>query len=354
MSGNSFGTLFKVTTFGESHNKGIGLIIDGLPVMDFDLDYIQKQLDLRRPGKNKYTSARNERDEIEVLSGVYNGKTLGTPLCMMIKNNDQRSKDYSTLEQAFRPGHADITYYNKYGINDPRGGGRSSGRETAARVAAGAVASLYLKNELNIEIKSGISQIYKHKANNDFSLPFDEVFHSNDEKAIELFKEEISNAVKNHDSLPGIIETHITNVPFGLGEPCFDKLDAKLAQAMLSLGACKGFEMGQGFNAINFLGSEFNDSAIIKDGKIAYSTNNAGGVLGGISNSDTIVFKTIFKPTPTIEQNQKTINRNNEEIELTVVGRHDPCIALRAAVVVDAMSAIVLLDMYLINKAYNG
>ena len=354
MSGNSFGTIFKVTTFGESHNKAIGLIIDGLPVFDFDLDFVQNELDKRKPGKNKFTSPRNESDTVEVLSGVYKGKTLGTPLCMIIRNNDQRSKDYSNLEQAFRPSHADITYFNKYGINDPRGGGRSSGRETAARVAAGAVAKLYLKNVLNIEIKSGIAQIYKYKANNDFTTPFDEVFHTNDAKALEEFKTAINTAVENKDSLPGIIETQITNVPFGLGEPCFDKLDAQLAKAMLSLGACKGFEMGEGFNSINYLGSEFNDSAIIKEGKVSYKTNHAGGVLGGISNSDTIVFRTIFKPTPTIGITQKTINKSNEEIELTVSGRHDPCIALRAVVAVDAMAAIVLLDSYLINKALNG
>lgn len=344
MGHNSFGKNISITTFGESHGPALGVIIDGLtPQLELDLDFIQKEMDRRRPGGNSLGTPRKEADQIKILSGIYKGKVTGTPLTLIVENTNQKSKDYSKLEQLYRPGHADFTYQNKYGIRDVRGGGRSSGRETLARVAAGAVAKQYLNKE-SITIEAATIQIgdikvtedqynWEERVNNELYCP-------NSEKAKQM-SNLIEQVRKQKDSIGGVIECRIKNLPIGLGEPAFDKLPALLAYAMMGIGATKGFEIGEGFNSAKLRGSQNNDQ-INKNGFI---TNHSGGSLGGISNGEEIIFRVAFKATPSISLKQKTITVENEETEIEIEGRHDPCICPRAVVVVESMAAIVILDL---------
>ena len=347
MSGNSFGSLFRVTTFGESHGPALGVIIDGVPAgLSIKAEDIQKELDRRKPGQSILTTQRSESDTVEILSGVFEDVTTGTALAMLIRNADQRSRDYGNLAEFFRPGHADFSYFTKYGIRDYRGGGRSSGRETAARVAAGAVAKLLLA-QIGVEIKCctrSIGNIYADKFDWDF-VEKNPVRTADPDKA-EAMAEAINNARMNCDSIGGTIECRIANVPAGWGEPVFDKLDALLAHAMLSLGAVKGIEFGDGFAAAELLGSQNNDSPTV-DG---WATNHAGGILGGISNGAEIIFRLAVKPTPSIAQAQQTVDKNGNAVECVIHGRHDPCLCPRMVPVVEAMAALVLADAMLENK----
>lgn len=345
MSHNSFGKNITITTFGESHGAAVGVTIDGLKSnFPFDLKFIQSEMDRRRPGGNSLGTPRNEKDEIKVLSGVYNNRITGTPLTMIIENKNQKSKDYSKIENIFRPGHADFTYFNKYHIRDPRGGGRSSGRETAARVAAGAVSKLYLK-KAGITIEAATIQIGNIKVNNN-EMKWSERLNNelscpNKLKAVKMASL-IDELRAQGDSIGGIIECRIKGLPIGLGDPAFDKIEALLAHAIMSIGATKGFEIGEGFNVASMKGSENNDEISSK----GFLTNHCGGTLGGISTGQELIFRVAFKPTPSISIAQKTINKNNNDEIITIKGRHDPCICPRAVVVVEAMSAIVILDLY--------
>ena len=344
MSGNTFGKNFRITTFGESHGPGIGVVIDGVPAgLEMDETFLQAELDRRRPGQSKVTTQRNEADRAEILSGVFEGKTTGCPLAILIRNSDQHSSDYSNVANLFRPGHADYTYFQKYGIRDYRGGGRSSGRETAARVAAGAVAKMFLKTK-GIQVRACALNIAGIKAE---KFLWDEVenniVRSPDPEAAVKMVEAIQQAQLAHDSVGGIVLCELLNVPAGLGEPAFDKLDAELAHAMLSIGAVKGIEFGAGFEVASMRGSENND-AITPEG---FSTNNAGGILGGISNGDTIVFKVAVKPTPSIARKQQSIDTNRNPVDVEIKGRHDPCLVPRMVPVIEAMAALVLADLLL-------
>lgn len=343
---NSFGIRFRWTTFGESHGKAIGCVIDGVPAgLKIDEDFIQSELDRRRPGKNQFATARKEEDRVEILSGVFEGKSTGTPIAMVIFNKDQKSRDYSNIKDIFRPGHADFTYFFKYGIRDYRGGGRSSARETAARVAAGAVAKLLLK-EFGVEIKSGVFEIAGIKAKKeDFEYAKTSEIFALDEDIEESQKEAILEAKKEHDSVGGAVLVKAFNVPIGLGEPIYYKLDAVLASALMSINAAKAVEIGNGCESARLKGSQNNDE-ISKNG---FLSNNAGGILGGISNGETIEAKVYFKPTPSIFQKQKTIDKDFNEVDFELKGRHDPCVAIRGSVVAEAMMALVLADMMLLN-----
>lgn len=329
MPGNSFGKLFKITTWGESHGPAIGVVIDGCPAgIQIKENDIQKELDRRKPGQSVLTTPRKETDKIEILSGIFEEKTTGTPISLMIKNKNQKRKDYSNLKEKFRPSHADYTYQIKYGIRDYLGGGRASARETIGRVAAGTIAKKILKN---IKITATIKQI--HKA-------------TTQKEMVKVIME----AKENGDSVGGIIECIVKNVPGGLGSPVFEKLDARLAQAMLSIPAVKGFEIGSGFSAIELKGSEHNDPIQKRGGKIVTLSNNAGGVIGGISNGMDIVFRIAFKPTATIFKKQSTITKSGKNTTIEMGGRHDPCVLLRAIPIVEAMTALVLADELLIQK----
>lgn len=348
MSGNSFGEIFRITTFGESHGPALGVIIDGVPAgLKISAEDIQKELDRRKPGQSILTTQRSEADAVEILSGVFEGVSTGTALAMMIRNTDQRSRDYGNLSEIFRPGHADYSYFAKYGIRDYRGGGRSSGRETAARVAAGAVAKLLL-SELGVKIIActrSVGKIYAEKF--DWSFVEKNPVRTADPDKAEAMAEAINNARMNLDSIGGTIECVVENVPAGWGEAVFDKLDAVLAHAMLSLGAVKGIEFGDGFAAAESLASSNNDSPTA-DG---WASNHAGGVLGGMSNGAKIVFRIAVKPTPSIAQKQQTVDRSGNAVECEIHGRHDPCLCPRMVPVVEAMTAIVLADMMLRNKS---
>jgi chorismate synthase len=343
---DSFGEIFRFTTFGESHGKAIGCIVDGVPAgMEIDESMIQKELDRRRPGLNEYATQRKEGDEVEILSGVFEGMTTGTPIALIIYNKDQKSKDYSNIKDIFRPGHADFTYFQKYGIRDYRGGGRSSARETASRVAAGAVAKLILK-ELGIVVESGISEIDGIGGDDeDFSFAKSSEIYSLSSKAQAAQKEAVKRAKKAHDSVGGVAKVRIKNAPVGLGEPIYYKLDAILANAMMSINAVKAVEIGEGVGASSLKGSQNNDQ-ISKEG---FLSNRSGGILGGISNGDDIIIKVHFKPTPSIFIEQKSVDINGNEIEYKLEGRHDPCVAIRGSVVAEAMAAIVVADMLLLN-----
>jgi len=343
---NSFGVRFRFTTFGESHGKAIGCVIDGVPAgLKIDEKFIQSELDRRKPGKSEFTTARKESDKVEILSGIFDGKTTGTPIAMVIFNKDQKSKDYSNIKDIFRPGHADFTYWHKFGIRDYRGGGRSSARETASRVAAGAVAKLLLK-EFDIEIKAGIFEIAGIDAKKiDFDYARKSEIFALDPKIEKTQKDAILKAKKEHDSVGGVVLVKAFNVPTGLGEPIYYKLDAILAQALMSINAAKAVEIGIGCKSSKIKGSQNNDQ-ITKDG---FLSNNAGGILGGISNSEPIEAKLYFKPTPSIFKKQKSIDIYQNEIEFELKGRHDPCVAIRGTVVAEAMMALVLADMLLLN-----
>lgn len=349
MAGNSFGKHFKLSTFGESHGRAIGGIIDGCPAgIALDLEAIQKQLDRRKPGQSKITTQRKESDQVQFLSGIFEGKTLGTPIGFSIANQDQKSRDYSHIKDAFRPGHADRTYFQKYGIRDYRGGGRSSARETACRVVAGAIAAQVIPQIKTVAYVSSVGSI---DLDANLSLNFSEIDKNSvrcpHSATAEKFETEILKARKNGDSLGGIISCKINGVPAGLGEPVFDKLHADLGKAMLSINAVKGFEIGSGFAAARMFGSEHND-LINSDGST--QSNNAGGIEGGISNGSEIYFKVAFKPVATIMQEQQSINEKGEEIKLKGKGRHDPCVVPRAVPIIEAMANLVLADHFLRSK----
>ena len=352
---NTFGNIFRITSFGESHGVCIGGVIDGYPSnVEIDIEFIQSELDRRKPGQNKLSSPRNESDKIEILSGLFNGKSTGAPIAFIIKNNSQISKDYSNIKDIYRPNHADFTYDYKYGIRDYRGGGRSSARETISRVVAGAFAKIIL-NKIGIEIIAYTSQVGNIKCENypnnyDLSLR-----DTNDIKCpnLELAKQMenlILDVKSKGDTIGGTITCVIKNCPIGLGNPVFGKLHSDLGNAMLSINAAKGFDYGSGFDNLNLSGSEQLDEFEYKDGQIITKSNNSGGIQGGISNGNEIYFRVAFKPVPTILQTIRTINKENKLVESKLNGRHDSCVLSRAIPIVESMAAIVLLDNYLLNK----
>ena len=348
---NTFGQIFKITSFGESHGKAIGGIIDGCPAgISIDYNIIQKQLDRRKPGQSKITSSRNENDEVEFLSGIFDNKTLGTPIGFVIKNNDAKIKDYDSLKNSFRPSHADFVYEKKYGIRDYRGGGRSSARETSIRVVAGAIAQQILSS-LNIKVKAYVSKVKsikleKHYFEYNLDNIDNNIIRCPDDKIAEEMISLINQTKLKGDSVGGEITAVVTNVPIGLGEPIYDKLDANLAKAMLSINAVNGFFVGN--DRSELYGSQSND--IIEDLSGKTKTNNSGGIQAGISNGNDIFFKVSFKPVSTIMKPQESINNKGEKIILNPQGRHDPCVLPRAVPIVEAMTAIVLLDHFLLNK----
>jgi chorismate synthase len=358
MAGSSFGTVFKVSTFGESHGKAIGVIIDGCPAgLEIDESFIQLELDRRRPGQSKIVTQRDESDTAQILSGVFEGKSTGHPIAMVIYNEDQRSKDYSHIADKFRPSHADFTYQMKYGFRDYRGGGRSSARETAARVAGGAVAKLLLKH-YGISINAYVSQVGHIKTINDYkSLDFNEIESTpvrcpeldTAEKMITLIQE-----IKKAGDIGGVVTGVVQGCPVGLGEPAFDKLHADLGKAMLSINAAKGFEYGSGFEGISMRGSEHNDAFFSENteggARARTRTNHSGGVQGGISNGEDIYFRVAFKPVATIIMAQESVNEELESVEVTGRGRHDPCVLPRAVPIVESMTALVLADHFLRNR----
>lgn len=342
MAGSTFGKHFAITTWGESHGKALGVVIDGCPAgLSLCEEDIQPMLDRRKPGQDSLSTPRKESDLVEILSGTFEGKTTGTPISLIIRNEDHRTKDYSDIAAVYRPGHADYTYDQKYGFRDYRGGGRSSGRETAARVAAGAVAKKIL-NEMGIEFNTIITEIGCKETQKG--------------QMTEEIQKWLEMTARKGDSAGGIIECTITGVPAGIGEPIFDKLDSRLAAAIMSIGSVKGVEIGDGFQSAKTIGSCNNDSFAIRTApsgqpNVYTTTNHAGGVLGGISNGQPIIIKAAIKPTPSIHQEQKTINQAGEEVTIRIGGRHDPIIALRAIVVVEAMAAITLIDLLIENMS---
>lgn len=351
MAGNSIGQHFRVTTFGESHGKALGCIVDGCPpgleITEADL---QKDLDRRRPGTSRYTTARREPDEVEILSGVFEGQTTGTSIGLMIQNTDQRSQDYSEIMDKFRPGHADYTYHQKYGVRDYRGGGRSSARETAMRVAAGGIAKKYLKQEFGIEIRGYLSQMgdvtidkvdWNEIENNPFFCP--------DADKVEAFDTLIRDLKKQGDSIGAKLSVVATNVPVGLGEPIFDRLDADIAHALMGINAVKGVEIGDGFAVANQKGSQHRDEMTPQ----GFKSNHAGGILGGISSGQDIVASIALKPTSSITVPGETITRQGESTSLITKGRHDPCVGIRAVPIAEAMLAIVLMDHLLRHRGQN-
>lgn len=361
MAGNSFGQLFRVTTFGESHGGAVGCVVDGCPPgLEISEGDIQKELDRRRPGQSSITTPRKEADKIKILSGYFEGKTTGTPMLLIAYNEDAKSQDYSEMMKVYRPSHADYTYEAKYGFRDWRGSGRASARETLARVAAGAIAQKYLREKENIQCLSYVEQVGDIRTDIDFSSVTPEAIESNiircpDQKAAEEMIALVEKVKSEGDSVGGIIRGVIRNVPRGLGEPVFDKLNADLGKAMLSINAVKGFEIGSGFAGVIGRGSEHNDPLYAdENGTVHTKTNNAGGTVGGISNGEEIYFRVAFKPVSTIAKEQETMNRNKETVKLSASGRHDPCVLPRAIPIVDAMSALVIMDHYLRNKAQNG
>ncbi len=343
---NSFGVKFRFSTFGESHGRAIGCIIDGVPAgLEIDEAFIQSELDRRKPGQSNLTTARKESDTVEILSGVFEGKSTGTPIAMVIFNKDQKSRHYDNIKNLFRPGHADFTYWHKYGLRDYRGGGRSSARETGARVAAGAIAKLMLK-ELGITVQAGILEIDGIKSQaRDFEFAKTSIVKTLDPNAEAAQIKAVEDAKDAHDSVGGAVLVEAKGVPAGFGEPLYYKLDAKIADAMMSINAAKAVEIGDGIEACRLKGSQNNDN-ITKEG---FASNHSGGILGGISNGDTIRATVWFKPTPSIFKEQTTLNTEGEEITYKLQGRHDPCVAIRGAVVCEAMLALVLADMALLN-----
>lgn len=343
---NTFGKKLTLTTFGESHGKAIGCILDGLPAgLPIDKEFIQSELDRRKPGKSPLETGRKEEDKVEILSGAFEGLSTGTPIAMVIYNANQKSKDYDNIKDLFRPGHADFTYFHKYGVRDYRGGGRSSARETAARVAGGAIAKLMLR-ELGTSIQSGLCEVDGIRGRvQDFAYAKTSKLCALDPAMEKAQEAAILNAKNNHDSVGGVVLTTATGVPVGLGEPLYYKLDAALAEAMMGINAAKAVEIGDGIASTHLKGSQNNDEITLS----GFKSNHAGGILGGISNGDTIIVKTHFKPTPSIFKPQQTITTQNNEVICELKGRHDPCVAIRGAVVCEAMMALVLADMVLLN-----
>lgn len=368
MAGSSFGKYFQVTTWGESHGKGIGVVVDGCPAgLALCESDIQEFLDRRKPGQSRYSTPRKEADKVEILSGVFEGRTTGTPISLVVFNQDQRSRDYGDIATYYRPGHADYTFDEKYGFRDYRGGGRSSGRETIGRVAAGAIAIKILQH-------LGVSFLTYARAIGPVVIPQDAgtiltqsrtdnafCFHAIQEQILtnplympdndssDKAQAYLEDCMKHTDSAGGIVEGIITGVPAGIGTPVFDKLDADLAKAIFSIGAVKGFEIGDGFAAATAKGSQNNDAFRMEDGHVSFATNHAGGILGGISSGAPIIYRAAFKPTPSIASAQQTINNTHEEISISIHGRHDPIIVPRAVVVVECMAALTLLDLMLEN-----
>ena len=359
--GNTFGQLFRVTTFGESHGGGVGVVIDGCPprigLTEAD---IQRELDRRRPGQSKITTQRKEEDHCEILSGVFDGKTLGTPIAILVRNRDARPEDYSDVATSYRPSHADFTYEAKYGIRNWQGGGRASARETIGRVAAGAIARKVLRALYpKLEIVAYVTQIHGVTANIRRARVTrkevdDNIVRCPDATAAKRMIKLIEQVRQEGDSLGGIVECVIHNSPAGLGEPVFDKLEADLAKSMLSLPATKGFEIGSGFSSIKMRGSQHNDSFELRAGKVRTSTNYSGGIQGGISNGEEIYFRVAFKPTATIAREQKTVTTARKEAKLSARGRHDPCVLPRAVPMVEAMTALVLCDHALRQRAIDS
>ena len=352
MSGNTFGKLFTVTSFGESHGEALGCIIDGCPPgLDISVADLQVDLDRRKPGTSRYTTQRREADEVKILSGVFEGKTTGTPIGLLIENTDQRSKDYSNIKDTFRPAHADYTYMQKYGVRDYRGGGRSSARETAMRVAAGAIAKKYLKEQLGIEVKGYLSQLGDIKIEKvDWSIVETNPFFCPDPDKIAELKEFMEKLNKEGDSIGAEITVLATGMIPGLGEPVFDRLDADIAHAMMGINAVKGVEMGAGFASVSQRGTEHRDEMTAA----GFLSNNAGGVLGGISSGQDVLCRLALKPTSSLHIPGRSIDVNGNEIEVVTKGRHDPCVGIRATPIAEAMLALVLMDHFLRHRGQNG
>ncbi|MGQ8335423.1 chorismate synthase [Sunxiuqinia sp. A32] len=352
---NTFGQLFRLTSFGESHGKGIGGIIDGCPAgITIDTDFIQNELDRRKPGQSKITTQRKESDSVEFMSGVFEGKTQGTPIAFVIWNKDQHSKDYDTLKDVYRPSHADYTYQQKYGSRDHRGGGRSSARETIARVVAGAIAKLLLK-EIGVNINAFVYRVGDIALNKsyqelDLSKTDTNIVRCPDADIAEKMIARIEEAGRDRDTVGGVIQCVIQGVPVGLGEPVFNKLHADLGHAMLGINAVKGFEYGSGFQGTRLSGSEHNDVFVKTENGIRTKTNHSGGIQGGISNGEDIYFNVAFKPIATLLKEQQTVNKQEEQTTINPKGRHDPCVLPRAVPIVEAMAAMVIADHYLLNK----
>ncbi len=360
MSSNTFGTVFKYTTWGESHGPALGCVVDGTPpgIALSEAD-IQSFLDRRKPGQNRFTTQRQEEDKVEILSGVFEGKTLGTPISLVIRNTDARSKDYSEIKDKFRPGHADFTYQEKYGLRDYRGGGRSSARETAARVAAGGVARKVLNALLGdaVTIRGAVVQVGPHKinrANWNWEAASENAFFSPDAEAVPLFEKFLDETRKAGSSAGAVVEVVASGIPAGLGAPVADKLDADIASAMMGINAVKGVEIGAGFASVEMGGGINSDQIRMKDGKPHFLSNHAGGILGGISTGQDIVVRMAFKPTSSILTPMKTIDVHGSETEIITKGRHDPCVGLRGTPVAEAMLAIVLCDHLLRHRAQCG
>jgi chorismate synthase len=358
MSGNRFGTLFQYQSFGESHGVAIGCVVDGVPPrIPLSAADIQHYLNRRKPGQSKFTTQRKEPDEVHILSGIFEGQTTGAPIGLMIENQDQKSKDYSDIKDKFRPGHADYTYQEKYGIRDYRGGGRSSARETAMRVAAGAIARKILNNAIgdNVSIRGAVVQVGPHKinrANWDWDQIDQNPFWCPDKEAAALWEEYLDGQRKSGSSAGAVVEVHASGIPAGLGAPVYDKLDADLAKAMISINATKAVEIGAGFDAVEWGGEQNADEIRLdKDGNPDFQSNNAGGILGGISSGQDIIVRVAFKPTSSILTPVKTIDKNGHETDIVTKGRHDPCVGLRGTPVCEAMMACVLADHYLRHKA---
>ena len=360
MAGNTFGTLFKLTTFGESHGVALGGIIDGCPAgLEIDLEFVKSELQRRKPGQSHITTQRKEEDEVKFLSGIFEGKTTGHPIGFTIENTNQKPTDYEHIKDTFRPSHADYTYQEKYGIRDYRGGGRSSARETACRIVGGAIAKLYLKH-LNVSIQAYVSQVGNIKLEKtyqelDLSKTEESIIRCPDAATAYKMVSYIEDIRKEGDTIGGIVSCVINGTPIGLGEPVFDKLHADLGKAMLSINAVKGFEYGEGFNSINFKGSELNDgfvssSEVENNKKITTSTNHSGGIQGGISNGQDIYFNVAFKPVATIMQDQQSVNKDGIETVVKGKGRHDPCVLPRAVPIVESMAALVIADFALRNR----
>jgi chorismate synthase len=356
VAGNTFGHIFRLTSFGESHGIAIGGIIDGCPAgLEIDQEFIQAELNRRKPGQSSISSPRKEDDKVEFISGIFEGKTLGTPIAFMVKNADQKSGDYFKLKDVYRPSHADFVYEKKYGIRDHRGGGRSSARETIARVVAGAIAKLYLM-QYGIEIRAFVKQIGTVKLigeHTQFDIKMAEanVVRCPDTEIAKQMIAHIEKLRDEGDTCGGVIQCVIENTPAGLGEPVFDKLHAELGKAMLSINAVKGFEIGNGFDSVIYKGSQLNDEFIKEGEKIITRTNHSGGIQGGISNGMPIYFNVAFKPVASIKKQQTTINTSGQKTEIQIEGRHDPCVVPRAVPIVESMAAMVIMDHFLMQKA---
>ena len=359
MSHNSFGNLLRFSTWGESHGKAIGCVVDGFPSnIKIDISFIQRRLNLRKPGQSKFTTQRKESDIVKILSGVFDGKSTGAPISLIIFNNDQRTKDYSDIKNKFRPGHADFTYWSKYNNYDYRGGGRSSARETAMRVAAGSLAEILINNSKfkKIKIESAVVQIGNEKIKKntwDTKIINKNPFFAPDKKIIPIWEKLVLEHRKKGSSLGAIIEVRVKNMPAGLGEPIYQKLDSELSKAIMSINAVKGIEFGEGFNIINQNGLTSSDEMKIDKNKISFMSNNAGGILGGISSGQDIVFRYVVKPTSSVLSKKKTISKNSKNTSISTKGRHDPCVGIRAVPVGIAMTAFVIADLLLINNSKN-